>query len=128
MSRVQLRRRAVAAGLLGLAVIAVVAVGLHWAGRRPAAVKPAVTLRGHQFPVQAVAFGPDGVTLTSAAYFEVQGGKVELIRWDLPAGDAAATSVQTLGDFPAAAFAPGGDALAAAGGGDVWLWDVRCPE
>jgi WD40 repeat protein len=91
--------------------------------------EPVATLTGHRFPVQAVAFGPGGATLTSAAYNILTPATVEITDWDVGAATPAARHTGPLTDLRCLALAPDGRTLAAAGGdGEVWLWDTDSPH
>jgi WD40 repeat protein len=85
----------------------------------------ASALEGHHFPVQALAFGPNGDTLTSAAY--QMGGpavEVEVTDWDTRTGRPTAERRESLGRLRCLALAPGGRALVYAGWDrDLWRWD-----
>jgi WD40 repeat protein len=85
-----------------------------------------VVLEGHRLPVQALAFAPDGATLTSAAfYFEASLTGVEVTDWDAATGQPAAQRTAPLKALRSLAFAPGGRPLAAAVDRQgVWLWDT----
>jgi WD40 repeat protein len=101
-------------------------------GRHGAAgPEPASTLWGHRMPVQALAFGPDGTSLTSVAYFlgaPLSGAEVGV--WDLGGDRPAIKSRDHLNirPFPAPALAPGGRRLAYTSGRTIWLWDAAYPD
>jgi WD40 repeat protein len=82
-------------------------------------------LEGHQFPVRALAFAPDGTSLTSAAGF-ANGPReeVERIVWDVRTGRPRTTHAGFQGNLSALSLSPDGTAMATAGGdGAVRLWD-----
>ncbi len=122
--------------LIGLGCVAVAALlGSRFSGNgwKPGASgpEPASTLRGHRMPVQALAFGPDGASLTSVAYFlgaTLSGAEVGV--WDLEANRPLMKSRDHLDfrPFPAPALAPGGRRLAYARGQSLWLWDAAYPD
>jgi WD40 repeat protein len=92
---------------------------------RTAEDRPTV-LEGHHLPVQALAFGPGGDTLTSAAYISpaIQTG-VEVAVWDVRTGNRVAQHHEYPGALRFLTFAPGGQRLAATvGDREVVLWDV----
>jgi WD40 repeat protein len=72
--------------------------------------------KGHQFPVQTLAFATDGTTVTAAA-FPVPNptGEVEVVVWDRASGFARATYTRPLGELQALTFASGAETLACAG-------------
>jgi WD40 repeat protein len=122
--------------VIGLGCLAVIAAllgsRLRGTGRRPgeASPGPAATFRGHHCTVQALAFGPDGTTLTSVAYYlNATLTGVEIAVWDVGAGSATARRTDHLEfrPFPDPALAPGGRRLAFAQGGSLWLWDAAYP-
>jgi WD40 repeat protein len=91
--------------------------------------EPVATLTGPEFPVQAVAFGPGGATLTSAAYYILAPGTVEITDWDAGAATPAARHTDPLTALRCLALAPDGRTLAAAGrDGEVWVWDTDSPH
>lgn len=83
-------------------------------------------LEGHLSPVRALAFAPDGATLTTAAGFpNAPREEVERIAWDVRAGRPRTTHVGFQADLAALALSPDGTAMATAGGdGAARLWDV----
>jgi WD40 repeat protein len=121
-------------GLGPLAVIAAL-LGSRFSGRGrgtdEASPELASTLRGHRMAVQALAFGPDGTTLTSVAYFlgaALTG--MEVAVWDVGAEPPTARRMEHLNfrPFPDPALAPGGRSLAYAQGRSLWLWDAADPD
>src|SRR5579871_2481154 len=82
-------------------------------------------LKGHQFPVQALAFGPEGTTLTSAAYYlEAQG--LEVAVWDIQTRQATTLLKESPGSVLAVRLHAGGGTLAATVQGRApALWDVK---
>jgi hypothetical protein len=76
-------------GSLTLALPAALLGLRHRTGSR-ASADPARVLEGHRFPVQALAFSPDGDTLTLAAcYFlspDERGVPVEVAVWEVGSG------------------------------------------
>jgi hypothetical protein len=82
--------KTLAMGSLLVALIAVWLARPRWPGDRPGETnEPATTLSGHRFPVQALAFAPDGTTLTSAAYRPVA-SEAEVTDWDVRTGNPTA--------------------------------------
>jgi WD40 repeat protein len=83
-------------------------------------------LRGHTAAVSGVAFHPDGRRLASASLDAGQGGKGEVILWDLATGRQALSLPGNL----VVAFSGDGTRLAAAAAdvylaSDVRVWDAR---
>jgi WD40 repeat protein len=87
---------------------------------------PITTLRGHRFPVQALAFSPDGNTLTTVAcLLNDPREEMELLTWDLDKGSRRTGPTELPGQTLCLAFSRDGKALAAmAGGGTVRVWDT----
>jgi WD40 repeat protein len=122
--------KTLAIGFIPLALVAVWLGHPLFGGKRPGGTDgPARTLEGHGSPVQALAFAPDGRTLTSVAYRpHVPGPGVEVAVWDVGAGTPRAKHTAPLGCTRCLALAPGGRALAAAQERSVWLWDMDSPH
>src|SRR5262249_23613258 len=83
-------------------------------------------LQGHTMPVQALAFGPDGSTLSSAAFFPcATRSGVEVTLWDVRTGLPLGRRVE-LPDGPLSlAFSPDGRRVAVvARDRGVWLGDA----
>jgi dipeptidyl aminopeptidase/acylaminoacyl peptidase len=109
---------------LALAVTAAL-VGSRSRTGSPAGGDQPTALEGHRFPVQALAFSPDGDTLTSAACYLRSPDGVEVAVWDVATGQPLRNRLEHSGAVLAAAFAPGGRALAAVvEGRALVLWDV----
>jgi hypothetical protein len=80
---------------------------------------------GHTRPVQALTFDRDGTTLTSAAYVLREPRAVEVLAWEVTAGQPAAHRLQHPNAVACLALAPGGGALAAADpDGSLWLGEA----
>jgi hypothetical protein len=96
-------------GLLSLALAAVLVGRLHCPGDRPGKDEDRrITLAGHTRPVQALAFSPDGATLTSAACYVRDPRGMEVADWDAGTGNLMAKRTENPGTTLAVAFAPGG--------------------
>jgi WD40 repeat protein/tetratricopeptide (TPR) repeat protein len=90
--------------------------------REPATGRTCLVLRGHNGPVTAVAFGPDGGRLASAA--RTTNGAHELKVWDLRTGRETAAFPGRDEPVNGLAFRPDGQCLAAAGTDTtVTLWE-----
>jgi WD40 repeat protein len=77
------------------------------------------TLKGHDGPIQAVAFSPDGTRVASAD----QGGNIRF--WDVSTGHQRLALVGRQGRVDCLTFSPGGETLASAGwDGTIVLWDA----
>jgi WD40 repeat protein len=87
-------------------------------------------LEGHQLPVQALAFAPDGATLTTAAFvFAATEAGVEVTDWDVATGQPTTRRAAPLKALRGLAFAPGGRLLAAAAEKQtLWIWDTVWPH
>jgi WD40 repeat protein len=84
-------------------------------------------LQGYRYPVQTLAFGPNGTTLISAACYLGSGpeGELEVMLWDVGTGNLVTKRLEHPGALRAVTLAPGGQRLAATiRDGDVVLWDV----
>jgi WD40 repeat protein len=82
-------------------------------------------LEGHPFPVQALAFGLDGATLSSVAFYtEGRTTGVEMAVWDVKAGRLVAKRIEFPGGVLTLVFTPGGQRLAAVQKRDLLLWDL----
>jgi WD40 repeat protein len=112
-----------------LAVPLTVALISHLQGNRnrPTGVK-GMPLVGHKYPVQALAFGPNGATLISAACCLGWGpGEtgLEVVIWDVATRNLVTERLEHPGALRSATLAPGGQRLAATiRDGDVVLWEV----
>lgn len=121
------RRTLLVAGLLSVTLAAVLISRLSPLGNPPDRDEDrGTTLVGHTFPVQALAFGPEGATLTSAAYhFQSPRGAVEVAVWDSGTERRRAIRTEPLGELFALTFAPGVRTLACSGrDGTLRLWDT----
>jgi WD40 repeat protein len=86
-------------------------------------------LAGHTLPVQALAFGPDGATLTSAAFYtEGRTTGMEIIVWDMSASQPLVHRLEYPGAVRSLTFAPGGRRLAAVRAGTLLLEDVEAKQ
>jgi hypothetical protein len=82
-------------------------------------------LVGHSFPVQALAFGSDSATLTSAAFYtEGRTGSAEVSVWDVKAGCPVAKRITHPGAVLSLVFSHGGQRLAAVQERALLLCDV----
>ncbi len=120
------RRHLLVIGLLVLPLTVVLMGQLPSCGNRPdTAPGQGESLAGHTLPVQAVAFGPDGATLTSAAFYtEGPTTGVEVFVWDRRADHPLAQHVNYPGAVRSLTFAPGGQRLAVVREGTLLLWDL----
>jgi WD40 repeat protein len=88
-----------------------------------------MVLAGYNYPIQALAFDPDGATLTAAGYF-LQGPRGwEAAVWDVATGRPSASHAEHTEAVRCLAFASGGRALAVAGQDrSLWLWERGAPR
>jgi WD40 repeat protein len=125
MSRVK-KRKLVGGGLLALA-LAVLLLGsprCRVQRSNDTGDRPAVVLEGHRFPVQALAFGPDGTTLASAAYdINAPESRAEVLVWEVATCTGLARHTEQPKGLSHLAFAPDGQHLAAAQGRSLLLWE-----
>jgi WD40 repeat protein len=122
------RRKLVAIGFIAVALaIALLCRPRDLAHR--AGEGSATLLKGHHVPVQALAFGPDGATLTSAAYhFLAAEADVEVMVWDVATGEPTMQRVAPLRALQRLALAPGGRMVAASGQDrSLCLWEPAWP-
>jgi WD40 repeat protein len=121
------RRNLLLAGLPALLVVIVLINRLQPHGSPPGPeTDRSKTLTGQTLPVQALAFRPDGTTLTTAAFhFAASVTGVEVTDWDMATGQPTAKRTAPLPPLRSLGFAPGGRTLiAAAEDRSVWLWDT----
>jgi WD40 repeat protein len=122
------RRNLLVAGLLAVPLAAVLIARLHPRGNQPGGNEDrSKTLVGHTHPFQNLVFSPDGITLTTAAYYlGTTLPEVELTDWDVATGKQTAQRAAPLKALRYLAFAPGGRRVAAARVEEpgVWLWDT----
>jgi WD40 repeat protein len=120
------RRKLLATGLLTLTLAAVLVSRPHCPGNRPGTEEgKGRILAGHTFPVRALAFGPDGASLASAAFYtEGPTSGVEVAVWDAETGHRVATHLGRSGGVLSLVFAPGGQRLVAIQGRELVLWEV----
>src|SRR5262249_31031910 len=95
----------------------------------PATGKLIRALAGHELPVRAVAFAPNGRSLATAAG-ENRDGKLagELKVWDAMTGERRYTLGVESSDFNAVAFSPDGRWLVAGGHRGLWVWDAAAGD
>jgi WD40 repeat protein len=112
-------------GSLALAPLAALFSCLHDKGPGVNEIRP-TTLTGHTFPVQTLAFGSDGTTLTTVAcYLRASQTGVEAATWDVGTGKLVAKRLEHPGSLGALTLAPGSRCLVATvDEREVVLWDV----
>jgi WD40 repeat protein len=91
--------------------------------------KPVRQLAGHDMPVRAVAFAPDGKALATGAGESRDGrpaGEVKV--WDAKTGRVRRTLAVAASDVNAVAFSPDGRTLVAGGLKGLWAWDADTGE
>jgi WD40 repeat protein len=121
-------RKLLAVYLIPLALLTAL-LGRSGCGGRRLGGEPFTTLTGHHFPVQAVAFGPGGATLTTAAYHICTPEGLEVTDWDVGAATPVARHTDPLTSLRCLALAPDGRTRAAVRpGGEVWVWDTDSPH
>src|SRR5262245_4149405 len=82
-------------------------------------------LAGHELPVRAVAFAPDGRSLATAAGDNRDGKLAGEIRvWDAATGQRRHTLTVESSDVNALAFSPDGRWLVAGGHRGLWVWEA----
>jgi WD40 repeat protein len=120
------RRNLLVFGLAAITLSAVVISCRHPLGNRPDRGEDRdITLPGHTVPVQALAFGPDGTTLTSSAFYtKGRTGGVEMTVWDVRTGYLVTKRIEYPGGVHSLVFTPGGQRLAAVQERDLLLWDM----
>jgi WD40 repeat protein len=117
------KRTLLALGGGGLVVLTAVLGCPRGSGSRPGEDRPTV-LEGHRLPVQALAFTPDGATLTSAAFIIGGPTEVEMAVWDVRNGTCTAKRTIPPRDLLRLCFIPGNERFAAVGKDrSVWLGD-----
>jgi WD40 repeat protein len=121
------RRNLLTASLLAVPLTVALITHLHCNGNRPTEVR-GLPLQGHNYPVQALAFGPNGATLISAACYLRPGpdeGGLEVVIWDVGTGHPVTQRLEHPSALRSVTLAPGGQRLAATvRDRDVVLWDV----
>jgi WD40 repeat protein len=119
------KRTLLALGSCTLVVLTAVLGCPRGSGPRLDEERPTV-LEGHHFPVQTLAFGPDGQTLTSVAcYLGATHSGVEVAIWDVQTGNRVVQHHEYPGALRSLTLAPGGQRLAATVQDQyVVLWDV----
>src|SRR5262245_38426836 len=125
------KRKTVALAFLAVTLVAILIGHPHCPGNRTTGDEDrSIILAGHTFPVQDVAFSPDGTILTSVAcYLGATQTGMEVAAWDVVAGNP----VREIIEYPARphglAFDPGGRLLATAGQDrSVGVWDAGGPH
>jgi WD40 repeat protein len=123
------KRKLVAIGSLALVCLTVLFSCLRERDSRAVEERPMVLAR-HKFPVQALAFGPDGATLTSAAcYLRATHSGLEVAAWDVGTGHPVRPCIEYPDAPICLAFDRGGRALAAAGQDrSLWVWETAGPK
>jgi WD40 repeat protein len=118
------------ASLLALTLVAALISCLPPRGSQPGGDSDGGTaLRGHTRPVQALAFGRDGATLSSAAYRLRAPGGWELAVWDLGTRNATAHRIEHAETIYQLVFGPEGRTLVATGqDGTLWLGEAAAPS
>jgi WD40 repeat protein len=126
-----MRRNLLVTGLF-TGLLAMVPISrLHYLGSESVQAKSLdATLKGHRYFVQALAFGPGGTTLTSAAYYpQSRETGVEIATWDVRTGQRTAQRTESPGPLICLAFTPDGRTLAAGlQDGALLLWDVAASQ
>jgi WD40 repeat protein len=121
------RRNLLTASLLAVPLTVALITHLHCNRNLPTEVR-GMPLQGHSYPVQALAFGPNGATLTSAASYLRPGHDeeaLEVVIWDVGTGNLVTKHLEHPGALRAVTLAPGGQRLAATvRDRDVVLWEV----
>jgi WD40 repeat protein len=118
------KRKLLAVSLLPVALAAAL-LGCPRGRKSGAGDNPITALDGHRLPIQALAFTPDGATLTSAAFYkEGRTAGVEVAVWDVESGHPVAKRIEYPGGVLSLAFAPGGQRLAAVQERALLLCDV----
>lgn len=116
------------AGFTTLASVAALSGSFRGMARRHGAAgqKPIAALQGHTMPVQALAFGPDGSTLSSAAFFPCAARSgVEVTVWDATAALPLSRRVEHPDGPLSLAFSPDTRRVAVVTRErGVWLGDV----
>jgi WD40 repeat protein len=123
---IQKRRKLLVTGLLAVTLAAAVISCFQFRRKTPDPGEfQFMILRGHQLPVQALAFGPDGTTLTSVACYFGSHKSVEVVVWDVAKGQPTSKRRENPGELRGVVLASRGRTLAAAGEDRaVWVWDT----
>ncbi len=125
------KRRQLDAGLLALALVAVLISCLNPRRRSRSGElgKGNRVLSEHTMPVQALAFRSDSTTLISVACFLTSLQGVEVLAWDGTTGQLKAKSFESRNNFRGLVLAPNGRTLVAAGEDrDIWVLDTARPH
>jgi WD40 repeat protein len=85
---------------------------------------PSTALEGHRLPVQALAFSPDGLTLTSAAFSLRHPGGWEVAVWDLGTASPTASRTAYADAVRGLALAPDGALVATGQDRSLWLGEA----